>query len=129
MKRRYLLLLIPVVLAAVLYCCWPSYPPISSKNAARIRTGMTRVEVEAILGPPREEMSQGQGVHIHFAHVEFAHNPTVTELTWTSDEAYVWLGLDKQGVVLWKYAVPVRGDSETRWQAFLWRVKAAVGVN
>jgi hypothetical protein len=56
-KRRYLLLLIPVLLvvASITYWCLPPRTQITMENASRLRIGMSRAEVHAILGPPRNE--------------------------------------------------------------------------
>jgi hypothetical protein len=66
MTRRYALLLLPVGIGVGVVLAWLLWPctAITQQNAARIREGMTRDEVEAILGgPPRDESPYA----VHFA--------------------------------------------------------------
>ena len=57
MRRRKLLVALAglaVVVAAGMVMVWPRPERITRENFDRIREGMSRAEVEAILGPPRD---------------------------------------------------------------------------
>ncbi len=56
-RRRLLLLALPVTLVLVGIAAWAPWPEsvhpgVTLENAARIKEGMTRAEVEAIMGKP-----------------------------------------------------------------------------
>ena len=62
MRRRKLLVVLAglAVVAAGVVVLWPRPDRITRENCDRIRPGMTRAEVEAILGPP-DDYRTGRG--------------------------------------------------------------------
>jgi hypothetical protein len=69
MRKRLLLFGLPasvVVIAVVVWLLWPR-TAITRENAAKITAGMTLAEVEAILGPPRDDSTGPASVDLkHF---------------------------------------------------------------
>jgi hypothetical protein len=80
MRRRTLLVALaglPVVVAAGAVVLWPRTPSrITLENCNRIREGMSRAEVEAILGPPGDYRT-GPG--------ETGHGMGTENMFWTPD--------------------------------------------
>src|SRR4051812_12875345 len=60
-SRRLLLFSVPAALVAGLLAAWLLWPrtAITRENAERVQVGMTRAEVEAILGGPARDDSTG----------------------------------------------------------------------
>ena len=132
MKRRYLLLLILVVLAlaAVLAVCYwpPLHLSITKESVNRIKLGMTRADVEAILGPPRNDEDKyiGDRSGVFSVLIEFdPHSSPVTNLCWASNEAEIGAGFNQDGILVEIRQYPDRlVRRETRWQAFMRQMKA-----
>jgi hypothetical protein len=117
MTRRRVLLLGSIVVVAALgvgvWLRWPRQTAITQENAARIEAGMSRAEVEAILGgPARFEASsdcvivnkQGffNGVPFDSAGVSRPKVPDPTQ--WVSDCALILVVFDEDGTVKWSHA-------------------------
>ncbi len=99
-----------VVLAAGAWLCWPPRSAITAANAAKIHEGMTRDEVEAILGgPPRFDATGKVSYSLEgIPDVRPIHRAM---REWVSDEVLVmvWIGAD--GRVQRCVTVPVRSES------------------
>lgn len=127
MKHRTLLLLIPDLLALAIILCFGLAPRsrITMENAARIKVGMTRADVEAILGPPRDESNQATIPWV--GRLQEGKDHTSAHLIWKADGLYIEVGFNANGIVWWvnKFAYSV--EIETDWQMFFRQVKATVG--
>ncbi len=108
--RRVLLLALPAALAVGVVTLWLLWPrtAITRANAAMIREGMTRTEVEALLGgPPRDEytgplVAEGPGRLSRLALPR-----------WGSDRVIIWVSFDAEGRVDWSEAAHVRRGEES----------------
>ncbi len=144
MRRRRQLVALNLVVAAlatsiVAWLLWPR-PAITRENAARIHVGMTRAEVDTILGGPARDETTGPLVidwdeaadeRARVRHAEEllavflgggpAGNDTVL---WQSDDASVWVSFDKDGRVRDCGSMPAHGQREgllamlRRWLGF-----------
>jgi hypothetical protein len=101
MTRRRVLLLGSVAVVAALAVAvwvWPRPSAITVENAERIQNGMTRAEVEAILGgPARWEASSDAVTTARHGHARPSEPP---DHQWVSDYAVVWVFFDDDGLVL-----------------------------
>jgi SmpA / OmlA family len=70
MTRRRVLLLVPVAVAVALiaagWLLWPRPSAITEENARKIKEGMTRTDVEAILGGSARDDTGGTGQSVYF---------------------------------------------------------------
>ncbi len=123
--RRTLLLALPVTLgmiAAALWLLWPR-TAITRENAARIQPGMTRADVEALLGGPARDDTTGpvaredppefappdaQGRRFRITLIDLRPH-----LEWHSDEVQVWVHVDAEGRVTDCRAFPMRRTDES----------------
>lgn len=127
MRRRDLLLLLPDLLALAIILCYGLAPrsQITMKNAERIKIGMPLAEMEAILGPPRDETNhRGRDLYVG---MNERRPPSERYLLWKSDGVYVGVWLDANGIVSLVNRFEYSADIQTDWQAFFRQVKAAVG--
>lgn len=119
MKRRHLLLvfLIPAALllsiTILIVCYWPPpHPPqINWVNANRIKPGMTRTDIEAILGPPNKRVTQRSGY------------PGEYEAVWESAEVCISVWFHKEGARIVCSGTPEPEESSL-WKKF----KALLGL-
>ncbi len=117
--RRLLLLAVVAVVVAMAGGAWLLWPrsAITRENAAKIRVGMTLVEVQTILGgPPRDETTGPfvldpdfvepagedwtgtlQGRWIDFMFVEPPRAPR--RVMWHSDQVVIWVRCNAAGCV------------------------------
>jgi hypothetical protein len=139
-RRRLFAIACIVALAACaigLWLLWPAPSAITRENAAKIKDGMTRAEVEAILGGPARDETTGpididttthedadvEGMHmLMLARVFLAdEHPS---LVWRSDYVIIRMRLDADGVVSVCRVVPVCREPESpldrirRWLRF-----------
>jgi hypothetical protein len=95
-RRGFLFLSLAAVVfgLAVAWLPWP-HTAITRENAARLRKGMTRAEVEVILGGPERDETGGA------VHWDPEDNPYGYEglgrTSWASDEVIVWVSFDAAG--------------------------------
>ena len=143
MWRRTLLVALAalaVVVAAGVVVLWPRPSlRITLENCKRIREGMSRAEVEAILGPPGDyRTGPGETGHgstenmfwtldspdvapgMHWSNVSQS-DPGLWAI-WLSDSATVIIGIDDSGTVVFKRERP-RRTTQSPLDNFLWRVK------
>jgi hypothetical protein len=86
-RRRKLLALVglAVVAGVAAFALWPQPNRITRENCARIRKGMSRAEVEAILGPPGD----------------YTSGPMFVEGNAPTDDAYLYFTADKDPGAVW----------------------------
>jgi hypothetical protein len=101
MKRRRLLVVLGVPLAVLIlvdavWCLTPPRPGITSANCARIRVGMRRAEVEAILGGPPGYYHGGRLVSRREDPFESLYG---TMPAWAGDEGTVYVRFSRDGNV------------------------------
>jgi hypothetical protein len=157
MRRRTLLVVIAglAVVATGAWLLWPRPERITQENCDRIRIGMSRAEVEAILGPPgdyrtgRGEMDYGESEVIGWDPdppfglddalawsrilCQFPKDPR-RWANWSSDSFVIFIVIDESGQVIDKYIGPRRRThgpiDDLLWRAKRrWHRRAAVWVN
>jgi hypothetical protein len=104
-------------LVAVSVALQPAAPQISAASARRIQKGMTAAEVEAILGPPRDEQSPAERHWLGRAEV-LVHGgewriPT-RAAHWLQDEVRITVTYYADGRVAWVRMWPA-GPHDDRW--------------
>jgi hypothetical protein len=83
-------------------------PRITKANFAQIKAGMSRAEVEAILGPPGDYRT-GPTVCLYSLRLPTDPPPPANSLRlqWRGDDTEIWLWVDPQGVVLDRSSSPM----------------------
>jgi hypothetical protein len=130
-----------VVVAAGLIALWPRTSPATRENYDRIREGMTRAEVEAILGPPGDYRT-GHG-ETDYGNIGWMPDPptdlagTLTNWSrvpgqspqdarqfagWLSDSFAIGISIDESGHVIDKSGKP-RRTTQGPLDSILWRAK------
>jgi hypothetical protein len=146
MRRRTLFVALAglaVVLAVGVVVLWPSQPNrITQENCDRIKEGMSRAEVEAILGPPGDyrtgpgETGHGSTGNMFWTPEQIpdvargtdwskvSQSPDASGLwaMWFSDSAMVMIGIDDSGTVVFKRVWP-RRTTQGPLANLLWRLK------
>ena len=112
MRRRNLRLLGVVILVGLVALCAylaRPYPPVSGvsyANVERIKPGMSRAEVIAILGiEPQQELHGREGQITPNTLPEY-HKA----LMWSDAECDIWVYLDREGKVIAREGVGGRGS-------------------
>jgi hypothetical protein len=126
MRRRKLLgTLVLGLVALVAVVVWPRPDRITRENFERIKNGMSRVEVEAILGPP-EDYSTGPELPVSSRHVtlnrSFEVIPGSQYFRWLNDTASVSVYFDQDAVYSARFRVPIL-LKQTPLDNLLWRAK------
>src|SRR5713226_2640438 len=107
MKKKFLALLICLVLVFLAYPYFAPKPQVNRTNYEKIQLGMTSNEVQAILRVPPGDYSTGP-VHFHSVKQLALAGivPPGKEKTWNCDDGQITLWFDNQGVVVFKHMVP-----------------------
>ena len=142
MQRRKLLMVLAGL--AVVVVLRPRPPSrITLENCNRIREGLSRAEVEAILGPPGDyrtgpgETGHGSTENMFWTPdrsldvargmdwSNFSQSPDAPGLCaiWLSDSATVIIGIDDSGTVVFKREWPRRTTPQGPLANLLWRLK------
>jgi hypothetical protein len=137
MRRRTLLVALAglaVLVAVGVVVLWPGPDRITRANFQRIKQGMRRAEVEAILGPPGDyrtgpmdmfqiefgsDFEGDAGLWVRWASRGYVAEPGM----WLSDEAQIYLVFDREDAV--RHMVRLSGklvDSDPL-DNLLWRAK------
>jgi hypothetical protein len=147
MRRRKLLVALAglaVAVAAGAIVLWPREDRVTRANYDRIRDGMTRAEVEAILGPPGPpgDFRTGHGeTRVVFEDGSTANTRWIPDdpakplpnwsrlpgqsllwATWMSDSFAIGIGIDDSGNVVEKVGYP-RRTTQGPLENLLWRAK------
>jgi hypothetical protein len=154
MRRRTLLVALAglaVVVAAGTVALWPRAEPnrITQENCDRIKEGMSRAEVEAILGPPGDyrtglgESRVGEVVYGNYGNVvwvpDAATDPAPTlwnwsrspvqwtgdpvlQAGWLGDSFWISIAIDESGSVVNKLSCP-RRTTRGQLDNLFWRLK------
>jgi hypothetical protein len=142
--RRWKLLVALAGLAVVVagaVVLWPHEDRITKQNCDCIREGMTRQEVEAILGPPgdyrtvrtaeppppvyalrkpKAELAKDAYDREHVFVLK--HSPGVEKLTWLADEGDVYVWMVGERVAHNDFSSSQKVD-QTSLENFLWKAK------
>ncbi len=97
-KLRWLLVGLAVLVSAGVVAMRTEPPSrITPENFARIRAGMTRVEVEAILGPPGDYLTGP--IDLDFSTPWPTWNPSSTRVNWIAERGSGVVAFDASGRV------------------------------
>lgn len=142
MRRRKLRWVVRLTLAALVaagaLALSPQRDRITPENFDRIRAGMSRSEVEAILGRHGDfssgplqyaqtlAMSPGNyhdPTDVYVGPGETAEDARVERAEWRNDSRIVLILFRGSGVVHSKYCLDVKRVPQSSWDNFLWHVK------
>jgi hypothetical protein len=127
-KLRWMLAGLSLALLAVgAVAMWPQPDRITRENCDRITKGMTKMEVQAILGQPGdhrhydshyilwsiEEVNVARGLIQFDGHME----------CWENDDQACWLKFDGTGRVIGKFVTDVQKVDHGQLGNLFWRVK------
>jgi hypothetical protein len=116
-----------VLVAVGAFVLWPQPDRITGKNFRRIKEGMSRHEVEGILGGPAGDYRSVETAELFPAWIEFSHLAASELAKWQGDAGNIVLGFDDAERVTLMEMTDVmrldRGPLDTlRWRAErLWR--------
>jgi hypothetical protein len=126
MRRRTLLVALAglAVVAAGVVVFWPRQTLATAANFARIQEGMTRAEVEDLVGPAGDfrtrpmEYSWGES-----ARLEMYQQIDDETIVWATNEVLGVVRLDPAGRVSKVVYGPGRAQSQSVLENLLWRAK------
>lgn len=134
-KLRWVLDGLTLALLAVgAFLVWPREDRITQTNFARIREGMTRADVEAILGPPGEYDTRptpywkdwgDSHKQVVFDEAEFwrALNALSPTQEWSTDTALIKVLYDRSGTTVAAEYWVMRREPTSPLDDLLWRVQ------
>jgi hypothetical protein len=138
MRRRTLLVALvglAVVVAAVVVLLWPRAGRVTRANRDRIRIGMSRADVEAILGPPGDYATvlfcEGSGSAVDprevYAEAARSFSPVNArdrdQACWCGNDCVIFIAFDVDGRVLGQSSMQPRIWDQSLLDNLLWRVK------
>jgi hypothetical protein len=128
-RVRWVLVLtgLAVVIAAGVIVLWPQPERVTVENFQRVKVGMARAEVEAILGPP-EDHSTGPvfwGPRSRPYQVSYGYEKMNADAVWLCDEGILTINydLDDPPKVLKVDAGPCQRPKQDSLDNVRWRVK------
>jgi hypothetical protein len=130
MRRRKLLVMLAgmaVVATAGAVAPWSQPDRITRENFARLNTGMSRAEVEAILGPPGDYTTSplgdmGEAID-HDAETGERDAPGVDGLVWVADAGIIEINFDRAGQACRTVFAPLTPPKQSRLDNLLWRAR------
>jgi hypothetical protein len=116
-----------VVVAAVAVVLWPKPPRVTWESFDRLHTGMSRPEVEAILGPPGNYTTSPPGAMgesiVQDAETGEQDAPGVTGLIWIAEAGIIEVNFDNVGQASRIVYSPLTPLNQNLLDNFLWRAK------
>ncbi len=116
------------LIALAAFVLWPRQPRVTRENCGRIRQGMTRAEVEALLGPPGDYRTGPVDYDAGLVPIKttpltmpYASDDEVAR--WTGDGAYMAVQFDSDGRVGTWYLIPTSRAAQSPVSDLLWRLK------
>jgi hypothetical protein len=115
-----------VVVAAGVIVLWPQPERVTVENFQRVKVGMARAEVEAILGPP-EDHSTGPvfwGPRSRPDQVSYGYRKLNADAVWLSDEGLLMINynIDHPPKVLTVRTGPCQRPKQDSLDNLLWRM-------
>jgi hypothetical protein len=126
MRRRKLLTAVvglAVLVAVGAFVLWPRQDRVTRENYDQIKVGMTRAEVDAILGPPGDYTTVepfGTGYGQQSEGTQLIIPPTVD---WVGDEGYLQVGFDDEDRVVGKIFTRHLQSVRASLERIIWPVK------
>jgi hypothetical protein len=137
MKRKRLLVvlfaLVALAVAGAVTVLWP-WPRVTKESYERIKLGMTRGEVEAILGVPPGDYTGGPTRSSRLkSEMEIAHDlswsggsPETWGEWWKGDAADVMVRFSPSGLAVWKMYRQREREEQTTSENIQWRLRRLV---
>jgi hypothetical protein len=131
MRKRKLLVALAgmaVMIVAGLVVLWPTQPNrITQENCDRIKKGMSRAEVETILGPPGDyRTGPGQGVLAWDPILDGTtrHNECTNRSNWAGDTGWVSVDFENGDGTVWASEfIESKRIAQHPLENLLWRAK------
>jgi hypothetical protein len=130
MRKRKLLAAVglAVLVAVGAFVLWPRQGRFTRENCGRVREGMTRAEVEALLGPPGDYRTgpvdfDGGLVPVRVAPITMPWESADNDARWAGDSAYMAVRFDSAGRVYTWYCVPTSKAAQSPLGDLLWRLQ------
>jgi len=118
-----------VLIVAGAFALSPRVDPVTEENFGRVQDGMSRAEVEAILGPPGD-YTTGPRLVLEPPGPDRACQPDPAHpwthpdyVGWVTDRHCLWIGFSPAGRVQEKYLEPVGDLSKGALDDLLWRAE------
>jgi hypothetical protein len=125
MRRRKLIVAAALAMLTLVvvgaFALWPQSSRITGENFDHIRKGMTRAEVEAILGPPGDYTTGP--VNYDASPPLYFLSPAGSVAFWNSDMAYAHVLFDASDKVEEIFSHPGRRQEQGPLDNLLWRAK------
>jgi hypothetical protein len=120
--RRWKLLVAVAAVAMLIavFVIWPRPDRVTRGNFDRIKNGMSRAEVEAILGPPGDYRN---GPSREFRQAVFTPLYPDQDLEWVGDDGWGHIICDSSGHVLETRFYSTLRAKQTAFENLLWRLK------
>ena len=98
---------------------------ITQENFGRIQKGMSRAEVEAILGPPGDSRTAPttDPVFLGLTPMTYPEEKTTLEFKWMGDSVLVMVNFGLNGTVTWKGQGLVHKREQGPLDNLLWRAE------
>jgi hypothetical protein len=108
----------------------PKPDRLTLQNYTRIEKGMSRADVEALMGPPGDHRTRpvpfDAGLVPRMEYLDYREASGDPALRWAGDEIYATVYFDSAGRVLERVVAPVppiRREDRSPWGDRLWRLK------
>jgi hypothetical protein len=128
--RRWKLLVtlagLAAIVAAGVVVLWPRPSRVTRENFGRLKSGMTRAEVEAILGPPGDYRTGETQVDrsISYSHSKQDVSAEATLFwEWHSDTTWLLLGFDTKGRLAEGHQIPKERVTDNPFVNLWWQAK------
>jgi hypothetical protein len=110
------------LLAIGLFLFWPLSSQVTRENFERIRTGMSRAEVEAILGGPPGDYTTGPTEKdlLELSAADTPEGPRYLVI-WEGDSGTIWVGFDANDRAIEHKLQPARRKEQGTLDSLLWR--------
>jgi hypothetical protein len=112
-----------VLVAVAAFVLWPRPDRVTRENFDRVKGGMTRAEVKAILGPPGD-YATGPTIENPFGPGEHSGDLTLpSDLMWKTDSMIVRLCFDDAGQVAGLAWNTLHRDEQSPLENLRWRAR------
>jgi hypothetical protein len=118
-----------LLLVAGAFVLWPQPERFTRENCGRVEEGMTRAEVESLLGPPGDYRTGPSDYDAGLVPIRVAPitmppwETSDNDACWAGDSAYMAVRFDSAGRAHAWYCVPTSKAAQSRLDDLVWRAK------